>query len=166
MDRTACPWLIRRFVDPKAEFIFVSSGEVLKVAKKENATPYDAQGIELGHHGDRCSFDAIIGKYAVDDPAVLDLAKIVRTADTGRMDLAAEAAGLEAVMSGISIVAKDDHEAVEKASIVYDALYIHGKMKLIEERLRLEIQKMDRGQRRDFLRKKLLERKKSSPLPM
>lgn len=85
------------------------------------------------------------------------MAKIVRAADTGKMAEASEATGLEAVMSGISIVAKNDHEAVERASIVYDALYVHSKMRLIEEKFKLKIEKMDRRQRREFLRKKLLE---------
>jgi len=158
VDRTACPWLIKRFVDPRAEFIFVSTEEVLETSKKENATPYDAQGVELGHHGEKCSFDAIIEKYEIKDLAVLEMAKIVRAADTGRLEAAPEATGLEAVMSGISIIAKDDHEAVEKAGVVYDALYTRSKMKLIEEKSKSEIEKMDRGQRREFLRKKLLEK--------
>ena len=157
VDRTACPWLIKRFVDPKAEFIFVPTEKVLETAKKENATPYDAQSVELGHHGEKCSFDAIIEKYKIKDPAVLEVAKIVRAADTGKLETVAEAAGLEAVMSGISIVAKDDHEAIAKASIVYDALYTNSKMKLIEGESKAEIEKMDRKQRREFLRKKLTE---------
>lgn len=158
VDRTACPWLIKRFVDPKAEFIFVPTEKVLEIVKKENAIPYDVQGVELGHHGEKCSFDAIIEKYKIKNPVVLEVAKIVRAADTGKMGSVPEATGLEAVMSGISIVAEDDHEAATKASIVYDALYTRSKMKLIEERLKPEIEKMDRGQRREFLRKKVLEK--------
>jgi len=157
VDRTACPWLIKRFVDPKAEFIFVPTERVQEVAKKENAIPYDVQGVELGHHGEKCSFDSIIEKYKVKDPSVLEVAKIVRAADTGKMEATPEAIGLEAVMSGISIVAKDDREAIAKASIVYDALYTHSKMKLIEEKFKAEIEKMNRAQRREFLRKKLME---------
>jgi len=157
VDRTACPWLIKRFIDPNAEFIFVPADRVQEVAKKENAIPYDAQGVELGHHGDKCSFDAIVEKYKVRDPAVLEVAKIVRAADTGKMEAAPEATGLEAVTSGISIVANDDHEAIVKASIVYDALYTHSKMKLMEEEFKAEIGKMNRAQRREFLRKKLTE---------
>ena len=156
VDRTACPWLIKRFVDPKAEFIFVSAEKVQEVSKKEDAIPYDAQGVELGHHGNKCSFDAIIEKYNIKDPAVLEVAKIVRAADTGKMETIPEAAGLEAAMSGISITAKDDHEAIAKASIVYDALYTQSKMKLIEGEFKAEIEKMDRRQRREFLRRKLM----------
>ena len=158
VDRTACPWLIKRFVDPKAEFIFVPTEKILATAKKENAIPYDVQGVELGHHGEKCSFDAIVEKYKIKDPAVLEVAKIVRAADTGKMEAVPEAIGLEAVMSGISIIAKDDYEAVEKAGIVYDALYTRSKMKLIEEKSKPEIERMDRGQRREFLRKKLLKK--------
>jgi hypothetical protein len=157
VDRTACPWLIKKFVDPQAEFIFVPVEEIDEAVKKQKAIPYDAPGVELGHHGDMCSFDAIVNKYKLDDPAVLELAKIVRAADTDNMESVPEAAGLEAVMSGISIAAKDDHEAIAKASVVYDALYVNGKLKLILEKYKAEIEGKDRKQRREFLKKKLLE---------
>jgi hypothetical protein len=156
VDRTACPWLIRRFVDPKAEFIFVPVEKIEETAKKEKAMPYDAPGVELGHHGDKCSFDAIIEKYKIKDPAVLELAKIVRAADTDKAEAASEAAGLDAVMTGISIVAKDDHEAIEKARPVYDAFYTNCKLKLLREKHKAEIEKMDRKERREFFRKRLM----------
>ncbi|MGD0496060.1 MAG: chromate resistance protein ChrB domain-containing protein [Candidatus Bathyarchaeia archaeon] len=154
VDRTACPWLIKNFVDPKAEFIFVPIEKIEEVIKKEKATPYDVPGVELGHHGDRCSFDAVVEKYDIKDPAVLELAKIVRAADTGKPG-AHEAAGLDAVMTGISMTARDDHEAINKASVVYDALYTFCKLKLISEKHKAEIEKLDRRKRREFLRKKL-----------
>lgn len=157
VDRTACPWLIKRFVDPKAEFIFVPVEKITEVVKKEKAKPFDAHGVELGHRGDKCSFDAIIEKYKVKDPAVLELAKIVRAADTDKPEAAPEAAGLDAAMTGISIVAKDDHEAIEKARPVYDAFYTNCKLKLLREKYKAEIEKMDRKQRREFLIKKLME---------
>jgi hypothetical protein len=157
VDRTACPWLIRRFIDPKAEFLFVPPEKIEESAKKEKAIPYDTQGIELGHHGDNCSFDAIVEKYKIDDPAVLELAKIVRAADTDSMEAAPEAAGLEAVMTGLGIASENDHETIAKASQVYDALYTNCKLKLIREKYKTEIEKLDRIQRREFLRKKLLE---------
>jgi len=157
VDRTACPWLIKRFIDPKAEFIFVPVEKVEEVVKKEKATPYDAPGVELGHHGDKCSFDAIIEKYKIKDPAVLKLAEIVRGADTDKPDVAPEAAGLDAVMTGISIVAKDDHEAIAKASLIYDAFYTNCRLKLLREKYKSEIEKMDRKERREFLGKKLRE---------
>jgi len=157
VDRTACPWLIKKFVDPEAEFIFVPVEKIEEVVKKEKAMPYDAPGVELGHRGDKCSFDAIIEKYKIKDPAVLELAKIVRAADTEKAEAAPEAAGLDAVMTGISIVAKDDHEAIARASPVYDAFYTNCKLKLIREKYKADIEKMDRKQRREFLRKKLIE---------
>lgn len=157
VDRTACPWLIKKFVDTKAGFIFVPVEKIEETVKKEKAIPYDAPGVELGHHGDRCSFDAIVEKYNIKDPAVLELAKIVRAADTDKMEAVPEAAGLEAIMTGLGIVSKDDHETIAKASQVYDALYMHCKLKLIREKHRAEIEKMDRKQQREFLIKKLME---------
>ena len=123
VDRTACPWLIKRFVDPKAEFVFVPVDKIEEVMEKDKAIPYDAPNIELTHHGEKCSFDAIIEKYKIKEPVVLELAPIVRAADTDKMEAAPEAAGLEAIMTGIGIVAKDDHETIEKARPVYEALY-------------------------------------------
>lgn len=157
VDRTACPWLIKKFIDSKAEFIFVPVEKIEEVVKKEKAIPYDAPGVELGHHGDKCSFDAVIEKYKVADPAVLEVAKIVRAADTGKPEAAPEAAGLDAVMTGISIVAKDDHEAIGKAGPVYDAFYTNCRLRLLREKYKAEIEKMDRKERIHFLRKKLLE---------
>jgi len=157
VDRTACPWLIKRFVDSKAEFIFVPVEKILDVAKKEKAIPFDVPGVELGHHGDKCSFDAVVEKYKIKDPAVLELAKIVRAADTDKMETALEAAGLEAVMTGLGIVSKGDHETIAKASTVYDALYNNCKLKLIREKYKAEIENMDRKQRREFLTKQLTE---------
>ena len=157
MDRTACPWLIKRFIDPKAEFLFVPAEEIEETAKKEKAIPYDAPGVELGHHGDKCSFDAIAEKYNVKDPAVLEVAKIVRAADTGKMENAPEAAGLEAVMTGLGIVSKNDYETIAKATPVYDAFYTNCKLRLIREKHKAEIERLDRKDRREFLRKKLIE---------
>jgi hypothetical protein len=157
VDRTACPWLIKRFIDPKAEFIFVPVEKIEEVVKKEKAIPYDAPGVELSHHVDKCSFDAIVEKYKVKDQVVFEVAKIVRAADTDKADAAPEAAGLDAVMTGISIVSKDDHEAIEKAKPIYDAFYTNCKLKLLREKHKAELEKMDRKQRKEFLRKKLME---------
>jgi len=157
VDRTACPWLIERFVDPKAEFLFVPVEKIGNTVKKEKAVPYDAPGVELGHHGDNCSFDAIVEKYKIRDPAVLELAKIVRAADTDTMEAAPEAAGLEAVMTGFGIVSKDDYETIARASPVYDAFYTNCKLKLIREKHKAEIEKLDRKERREFLKRKLAE---------
>lgn len=155
VDRTACPWLIKKFVDPKAEFVFVPVEKIEEVVKKEKAIPFDAPSVELGHRGDKCSFDAIIEKYNIKDSAVLELAKIVRAADTDNMEVASEGAGLSAVMTGIAITAKDDYETVEKATLVYDALYNYSKLKIIREKHKLEIEKMDKRKRREFLKKKV-----------
>jgi len=157
VDRTACPWLINRFVDPKAEFIFVTVEKIEEIVKKEKAIPYDAPNIELTHHGEKCSFDAIVEKYKITDPVVLELAKIVRAADTDKMEVAPEAAGLEAIMTGIGIASKNDHEAIEKARPIYEALYTNTKLKLIREKHKDELEKMNRSKRREFLKKKLTE---------
>ncbi len=121
VDRIACPWLIKRLVDTKAEFLYASADEVMVVAEREGATPYDVPGVELGHHGDECSFDAIVHKYdlAKTDPALARLALIVRGADTQQRDLTPESRGLLAVAQGFSEVYGDDHAELP----VYDALY-------------------------------------------
>ncbi len=157
VDRVACPWLIKRFVDPEAEFLFVPPEKVKETAEKQKATPFDAQGVELGHRGDRCSFDAIIEKYRLTDPALLELAKIVRAADTNRMDLAPESVGLEAIAAGSMMIAKDDYEAIEKQAYLYDALYAYCKLRLVKEKYAGVIEKLDREQRREFLRTKVKE---------
>ena len=125
VDRIACPWLIKRFVDPQAEFLYAPRDAVASVAEREGATPYDVSGAELGHHGDQCSFDAIIAKYALakDDPALRRLALIVRGADTDKHDLTAQSAGLVAIAQGFSAVYKNDHEQLAAELPVYDALY-------------------------------------------
>jgi hypothetical protein len=156
VDRTACPWLIKKFVDTQAEFIFVPVEKIEEVVKKEKAIPFDAPNVELGHHDEKCSFDSIIEKYNIKDPAVLELAKIVRSADT-ESEATPEGAGLSAVMTGISIIAKDDHEAIKNARSVYNALYTYSRLKLLREKFKSEIEKMDRKQRREFLKKKLEE---------
>jgi hypothetical protein len=157
VDRTACPWLIKRFIDPMAEFIFVPVEKIDESIKEKKAIPYDVPGTELGHHEGECSFDAIVKKYRIKNSAVLELAKIVRAADTDAMDATPEAAGLEAIMTGFGLGSKDDHETIAKSGPVYDALYTNCKIKLIREKYKAEIEKMDRKQRREFLRKKLLE---------
>jgi hypothetical protein len=125
VDRIACPWLIKRFVDPEAEFLYVPGDQVQSAANREGATPYDVPGAELGHHGDECSFDAIVGKYQLDrdNPALERLARIVRGADTDRPDLTAESAGLVAIAQGFGDVFDDDHVQLAAELPVYDALY-------------------------------------------
>lgn len=127
VDRIACPWLIRRFVDKSAEFLFVPNDKVLEVAQHENAVPFDIEGVELGHDGPNCSFDAIIKKYGLTDPALLELAKIVRGADTSDRGLTPESPGLYALATGFHAMSPstypDDHALLEVEWPVYDALY-------------------------------------------
>ena len=123
VDRVACPWLIRRFVDPDAEFLYVPSEEVMGVARREGAIPFDVPGVELGHHGAECSFDAILRAYRLDDPGLHALARIVRGADTARLDLEPEAAGLLAASLGLSRMYRDDLAQLEAGMLLYDAFY-------------------------------------------
>ena len=124
VDRVACPWLIKRFVDPEAEFLYVPKDQVLGMAEREHAIPYDVAGVELGHHGDECSFDAIVHKYGLDrDAAIARVAEIVRGADTNRLDLTPESRGLLAICDGLGRVFDDDHEQLNAAMPVFEALY-------------------------------------------
>jgi hypothetical protein len=125
VDRIACPWLIKRFVDTDAVFLYAPSNEVLAVADREGATPYDIPNAELGHHGDECSFDAIVRKYnlAQSDPALEYLARIVRGADTSAHDLTPESRGLLAIAQGFSEAYANDHQQLAAELPVYDALY-------------------------------------------
>lgn len=123
IDRIACPWLIARFIDEAPEFLYVPAGDVMHVAQETGAVPYDVKGVELGHHGSLCSFDAFIVKYALKDAALDRLARIVRAADTGREKEVPEAAGLLAISRGLSLNFSDDHEMLHQGMVVYDALY-------------------------------------------
>ena len=125
VDRIACPWLIKRFVDPQAEFLYVPADQVLAVAERENAIPFDVPNVELGHHGPECSFDAILKKYNLTDPSLQRLASIVRGADTPAKDLTPESRGLEAVADGFRRLYDDDHQQLAAESVVYDALYAY-----------------------------------------
>lgn len=123
IDRIACPWLISRFIDPEAEFLYVPAFDVLRIAAETGATPYDIPGVEMTHIGSLCSFDAFMDKHALVEPALQQLATIVRGADTSRLDLAPQAAGLYAVSLGLSELFKDDHEMLRHGMVMYDALY-------------------------------------------
>ncbi|HYA69989.1 MAG TPA: chromate resistance protein ChrB domain-containing protein [Thermoplasmata archaeon] len=140
VDRIACPWLIRKFIDKDAEFLYAPKEEVMKVAKRDGATPFDTPGAELHHYEENgrefVSFDAIIRKYGLKDPALLELAKIVRVADGGSGN-EAEAAGLEAAATGFRMMAKDDYENQRLQFPLYDALYTYCKWK-VEEGGKLE----------------------------
>jgi hypothetical protein len=123
IDRIACPWLISRFIDTEPEFLYVPAKDVLTVAQDTGAIPYDVPGVEMSHVGDNCSFDALLEKYRLAEPALLQLAKIVRGADTSKLDLTPESAGLYAISLGLSGNFKDDHEMLSHGMVMYDALY-------------------------------------------
>ena len=123
IDRIACPWLIARFIDPEPEVLYVPSGNVLRLAREKGATPYDIPGVELSHEGELCSFDAFLKKYQLDEPALQQLAQIVRGADTTRLDLTPQSAGLYAISLGLSQTFADDHEMLRHGLVMYDALY-------------------------------------------
>ena len=123
IDRIACPWLLLRFIDSDAEFHYVPADRVVEMAKRLGATPYDVPGVELSHVGELCSFDAFIRKYQIDDLGVSRLAVIVRGADTSRLDLAPQSAGLYAISLGLSATFPDDHEMLRHGLVMYDALY-------------------------------------------
>lgn len=132
VDRVACPWLIKKFIDPEAEFKFVASDSVLSVAEQERAIPFDVEGVELGHHNGKCSFEAMVEKYQIEDPAISLLSEIVHGADVTQ-DLygRAEAPGLKAVAEGFRhLDFKDDHEILAHEFIVYDALYAYCQQQI------------------------------------
>lgn len=132
VDRIACPWLIKRFVDPDAEFLYVPAGRVAAVAAHEGAIPYDVPGADLGHHGDQCSFDAIIDRYDLAVPALAALALIVRGADTDDNDLTPESRGLVAIAEGFRLIYADDQEQLAAELPVYDALYAFCRRRVDE----------------------------------
>jgi hypothetical protein len=123
IDRIACPWLIARFIDKEPEFLYVPAAEVIAVAEKTGAVPYDIPGVEMSHVGELCSFDAFLSKYGLDDPALAQLAAIVRGADTSRLDLTPQSPGLYALSLGLSHTFPDDHEMLGHGMVMYDALY-------------------------------------------
>ena len=125
VDRIACPWLIARFIDPKPELLFVPAREVRAAAEREGAIPYDVPDVELGHRGPRCSFDAFVERYELDDPTLAQLALIVRGADTDDRGLVPEAAGLYAAATGFQAISRDDHDNMAHQFPMYDALYAY-----------------------------------------
>ncbi len=123
IDRIACPWLIARFIDKEPEFLYVHPADVMATAERTGAVPYDIPGVEMSHVGELCSFDAFMSKYGLADPALQQLAAIVRGADTSRLELTPESAGLYALSLGLSQVYADDHEMLKHGMVMYDALY-------------------------------------------
>lgn len=123
IDRIACPWLIRRFIDPAARFLFVAPAEVMAVAERFGATPFDVEGVRFSHRGERCSFDALLDDFGLHSPALDRMAPVIRAADTDRHDLAPQAAGLLALSVGLSRQYRDDLAQLEAGMVLYDALY-------------------------------------------
>ena len=124
IDRIACPWLIARFIDETTDFLYVPAADVVRIANESGAIPYDIPGVELTHVGELCSFDAFLDRYKLGgDPALQQLAGIVRGADTSRLDLTPQSSGLYAISLGLSHVFTDDHEMLERGMVMYDALY-------------------------------------------
>src|SRR5262245_44522365 len=136
VDRVACPWLIRKFVDQEAEFLFVPAAKVFECAAREEAIPFDVTGVELGHHEGKCAFEAIVSKYQIEDPAIHLLALIVHGADVAQ-DLYGrpEAPGLKAIAEGFRHLGlENDHEILWREFVVYDALYAYCQLQVAEER--------------------------------
>lgn len=136
IDRIACPWLIQRFIDPGARFLYVSASDVLTTAQRENALPYDVPGVRFSHRGsqgERCSFDALMDDFGLNDPCLVALANIVRGADTGQPELTPQSAGLLAVSLGLSVNYPDDHAMLAQGMVIYDALYAWLKSAHAEE---------------------------------
>ncbi|SMO67939.1 chromate resistance protein ChrB domain-containing protein [Solitalea koreensis] len=127
IDRIACPWLIKNFVDKGAEFIYVPTEQVLVKSRELDAIPYDIPGVEYSHEGEHCTFDTILKKHQLTDPELLQIAVIVRGADTNRFDIAPQAAGLGAISAGLSYNYKNDFEMLEIGMKIYDALYSWAK---------------------------------------
>lgn len=127
IDRIACPWLIKRFVDKDADFLYVPFDQVVQQALELNAIPFDLPAVEYTHYGHECTFDYIIKKHKLTDPALKVMAVIVRGADTDRHDLASQSSGLWAISAGLSENIKDDQELLSKGMIIYDGLYTWAK---------------------------------------
>jgi hypothetical protein len=124
IDRIACPWLVARFIDPSPQFLYVPAKDVVRIAAEAGAIPYDIPSVELSHVGDLCSFDAFLKKYQLEEPALHRLAQIVRGADTARLDLSPQSAGLYAISLGLSQKFENDHEMLSHGLVMYDALYV------------------------------------------
>ncbi len=134
VDRVACPWLITRFIDNQAEFLFVPKSQIDKVAAETGAIPFDAPGVELGHHEERCSFESILLKYSLTDPALQRMAKIVHAADVAAdIDTDPIARGFEAIASGFSLRYPDDEENLAHQFEVYDALYAWCRLQVAKD---------------------------------
>ncbi|RLG86880.1 MAG: chromate resistance protein [Thermoprotei archaeon] len=156
VDRTASAWLIKRFIDPNAEFVLINWPE--EELKPEHDIPFDIKGVELGHKDNKCTFEVIVEKYSIKDPYVLKIAEIVHAADIeGEIDKVPEARGIKAVFNGLRFITKDDYETLELGMKIWDAIYASLKLKDIQERYKDELKSMTRTERLRFLKKVLRE---------
>jgi len=154
IDRIACPWLIRRFIDEEAEFFFVPFIDIKIKAVELNAIPFDIPDTEFTHYEDQCSFDYFVKKYKIDDPAIHAIALIVRGADTDRHDFASESAGLWAISAGLAHNNKDDHQLLEKGMLIYDALYSWAKYHRNEKHTQTPVEDLLIGVFNKFIKQK------------
>lgn len=161
IDRLACPWLIKRFVDTEAEFMYVPANEVISLSEIHHAIPFDVPNVEYTHYGDECTFDYIVKKRKIKDPALDTLSVIVRGADTDRHDIASQASGLWAISAGIAHNIKDDHELLAQGMIIYDGLYTWAKLLQHEKHTQNPFEKT----LLDVYKKFLDEKKKSKEVP-
>jgi len=156
VDRVACPWLISKFVDKDAEFVFVHWPGPLPTPEMGIPFDFPRSDFELGHHDGKCTFEAVVEKYDIKDPGVLELAKIIHAADvTSDIEESPEARGVEAIAAGAMYVVEDDYEALEKGFFVYDALYAYVQLRKIREENKDELEKIDRGKRFDFIKERI-----------
>ena len=159
IDRLACPWLIKRFIDREAEFFFVPFIDVKTKAEEFNAIPFDIPEVEFTHYEDQCTFDYFVKKYKIDDPAIHIMALIVRGADTDRHDLAGEALGLWAISAGLAHNNKDDRQLLEKGMLIYDALYSWAKYHRDEKHTQTPVEDLLIGVFNKFIKQKSSRRK-------
>jgi AraC-like DNA-binding protein len=159
IDRIACPWLIKRFIDMEAEIIYVGSEQVIQKAKELAATPFDVPDVEFTHYGEECTFDYFIKKYNINDPAIHTLAVIVRGADTDRHEIASQSSGLWAISAGLSYNYKNDLEQLEKGMLIYDALYAWAKFLQKEKHTQNPIDHLLLNVYQKFLRQKSKSKK-------
>jgi AraC-like DNA-binding protein len=159
IDRIACPWLIKNFVDTEAEFIYAPFDEVRNEAKRLNAIPFDIPDVEFSHHKDKCTFDYFVQKYKIEDPAIHTLAIIVRGADTDKHDLASQASGLWAISAGLAYNTTDDYELLQKGMMIYDALYSWAKYLQKEKHTKNPVDHIFIGVFNKFIKQKSAQKK-------
>ncbi len=154
VDRTASAWLIRKFIDPQAEFSFINWPE--EELRPDQGIPFDIRGVEHGHRNGKCTFEVIVDKYSIDDPYVRRVAEVVHAADIkGELEKAPEASGIKALFDGLRFVTEDDHETLEIGMKVWEALYTHFKLEDLEGRYEKELEGLSRSERLRFIKEAL-----------